>query len=81
MESEITKSVVVSGLIIPAATVINVGLGLLVVLICYFVLKAAYRRYTRRTEAIDVAKGELDLAKWHNAQVQKALNKDKKETK
>jgi flagellar biosynthesis/type III secretory pathway M-ring protein FliF/YscJ len=60
----ITRIASASAVIVPLSTVINVGLGILVLLIAFFLLKGATRRYLRQTKDIDEAKSEFNAQNW-----------------
>ena len=75
---EITKTVVVSGVVIPVSTVINVALGAIVVLVVFFILFGATKRYLRRSKALDEAHSLTKAKNWHEAMAKKISNQDKR---
>ena len=65
---EIAKAIVVTGIIVPISTVINILLGMIVLVVCFYVCKSVATRYIARSKLTDEELGARDLAKLHEKQ-------------
>jgi len=79
--NEISRIAQVSAVVVPLSTVINVGLGIIVILVVFFVLKGAYSRHLRQTEDVDKEKSLLNAQSWLAKRQQALAKKAEKASK
>ena len=60
---EIAKAVIVTGIVIPISTVINVLFGMIMLVVCYYACKSVVTRYLTRSRLVDEELAKRDVAK------------------
>lgn len=61
---QVSKAVVVSGIVIPLASVLNVVIGIVICIICLYVVKYWWSRFLRQTIKVDEAISHQKLDEW-----------------